>query len=308
MGQLVFQATAGGQVSLSGPNTASTYILNVPAVSATLATTAANTFTADQSINGLTVGLGGGAVASNTVVGYQAGYTNSTGTNNLYIGKQAGYNATGSGNTFVGPNGCGSVISTGSKNTIIGAFNGYTGLDITTASNYIVLSDGDGNPRVSIPTGTATATIPNVTGTVMVSGNMPAFSAYNTTGQSVTANTNTKIQLNVKNFDTNNNFDSTTNYRFTPTVAGYYQINGTVMLANTVGTVYSIIYKNGSEWIRGSLATAIATSYTQSSASSLIYLNGSTDYVELYTWFSATSTVGPQNNYTQFSGSLVRGA
>ena len=50
MGNLVFQATLGGQVNLVGPNTASTFNLNVPAVSATLATTAANTFTAVQTL------------------------------------------------------------------------------------------------------------------------------------------------------------------------------------------------------------------------------------------------------------------
>lgn len=36
MGQLVFQATLGGQVNLVGPNTASTFNLNVPAASDTL--------------------------------------------------------------------------------------------------------------------------------------------------------------------------------------------------------------------------------------------------------------------------------
>jgi len=39
MGQLVFQATLGGQVNLVGPNTASTFNLNVPAVAGTLVTT-----------------------------------------------------------------------------------------------------------------------------------------------------------------------------------------------------------------------------------------------------------------------------
>ena len=37
--------------------------------------------------------------------------------------------------------------------------------------------------------------------------------------------TNTKIVFNAKEFDTANAFDSTTNYRFTPQVAGYYQFN-----------------------------------------------------------------------------------
>ena len=110
---------------------------------------------------------------NNTAVGYQAGYTN-TGTNNTFMGYQAGYisNATGSNtggntcigsqagyglttgsyNTFIGvsngANGSGYLITTGSKNTILGGFTGNQGgLDIRTASNYIVLSDGDGNPK-----------------------------------------------------------------------------------------------------------------------------------------------------------------
>jgi hypothetical protein len=46
--------------------------------------------------------------------------------------------------------GAGAEITTGSNNTILGAYNGNQGgLDIRTASNYIVLSDGDGNPLVS---------------------------------------------------------------------------------------------------------------------------------------------------------------
>jgi hypothetical protein len=39
MGNLVFQAASGGQVALSGPNTASSYTINVPAVSGTFVTT-----------------------------------------------------------------------------------------------------------------------------------------------------------------------------------------------------------------------------------------------------------------------------
>ena len=86
-------------------------------------------------------------------VGFQAGYSKTTGGNNVFIGTQAGYSATtGTGNTFVGPNdstsGSGFAVTTGSKNTIIGGYTGNQGsLDIRTANNYIVLSDGDGNPR-----------------------------------------------------------------------------------------------------------------------------------------------------------------
>jgi len=88
---------------------------------------------------------------TNAIFGYQAGYSNSTGSGNCFIGSQAGYSTTGSNNTFVGSNGSyasGYYVTTGSNNTILGAYNGNQGgLDIRTASNYIVLSDGSGNPR-----------------------------------------------------------------------------------------------------------------------------------------------------------------
>ena len=51
-------------------------------------------------------------------------------------------------NTFVGAS-AGYNITTGAKNTILGRYDGNQGgLDIRTSSNYIVLSDGDGNPRM----------------------------------------------------------------------------------------------------------------------------------------------------------------
>ena len=103
--------------------------------------------------------------SNNTAVGYQAGYTNQDGANNVFVGYQAGYTATTSGghtmlgyqagysanssssaNTFVGNN-AGYYVTSGLKNTIIGRYTGNAGgLDIRTSNNYIVLSDGDGNP------------------------------------------------------------------------------------------------------------------------------------------------------------------
>jgi hypothetical protein len=84
---------------------------------------------------------------NNTAVGYQAGYSQTSGSaSTVYVGYQAGLNTTGSSNTLVG-NQAGYLITSGSKNTILGQYNGNQGgLDIRTASNYIVLSDGDGFP------------------------------------------------------------------------------------------------------------------------------------------------------------------
>ena len=68
------------------------------------------------------------------------------------------------------------------------------------------------------------------TGLTMASGKLlsptgPTFSAYLNANQNIATSTFTKIALNAELFDTDNNFDTST-YRFTPTVAGYYQING----------------------------------------------------------------------------------
>jgi hypothetical protein len=135
------------------------------------------------SLNANTTGL------NNTAVGYAAGLANTTGTRNVHIGHEAGYSqtvasgntfvgrgagylttgqgntfigfdagysvTTGVNNTFIGPayaginGGVGDVMTTGSRNVIIGRFTGNQGgIDIRTSSNHIVLSDGDGNPRM----------------------------------------------------------------------------------------------------------------------------------------------------------------
>jgi hypothetical protein len=110
--------------------------------------------------------------SNNTAVGTQAGYSTTTGSGyNTFIGQTAGVNlttgsnnvlvgtyaggamTTGTLNTFIGSAaggyGSGYSVTTGSKNTIVGAYNGNSGgLDIRTSDNNIVLSDGDGNPRL----------------------------------------------------------------------------------------------------------------------------------------------------------------
>jgi hypothetical protein len=89
--------------------------------------------------------------SNNVAVGYQSGYSVTTGISNTFVGKDAGKSQTTSNvNTFIGAD-AGYYVTTGAKNTIIGAYNGnQSGLDIRTASNRIVLSDGDGNPRIYV--------------------------------------------------------------------------------------------------------------------------------------------------------------
>jgi len=162
--------------------------------------------------------------------------------------------------------------------------------------------------------GTTVLTLPTTSGTVSLDG--PAFSAYNNNTQAATIVVFTKVQLNSEEFDTNNNFDSTTNYRFTPTVAGYYQIQGTVAITGTATLIFTFasIYKNGSEFKRSRSGVNVNAGGADSSASvsSIIYFNGSTDYVELYAYYNAGGNAVINSNgaglYTYFSGSMVRAA
>jgi hypothetical protein len=173
-------------------------------------------------------------------------------------------------------------------------------------SSVVISGDTSGAITLASPAvaGTNTATLPAATGTVMVSGAMPAFSAYQSASQTPSAGTFTKVQYQTEEFDTNNNFDSTTNYRFTPTVAGYYQINGAVKYGNS-GEVVLAIYKNGSAYKWG-----LDNLYGYASTiSCVVYFNGSTDYIELYVYIgtggSITSALATQ---TWFNGSMVRAA
>lgn len=85
---------------------------------------------------------------SNSAFGVTALLNVVSGNYNSAFGDSSLVNATGSSNTAFGYN-SGSAITTGAKNTILGCYTGNSGgLDIRTSSNYIVLSDGDGNPRL----------------------------------------------------------------------------------------------------------------------------------------------------------------
>jgi hypothetical protein len=188
-----------------------------------------------------------------------------------------------------------------------------------TTTNGVVTS-GDNSGALVIATNNNVAAITIGTNQVATfaqqpagtfAGTGPAFRAYRTTSnQSLTANTWSKLQFNAEDFDTASAFDSTTNYSFTPQVAGYYQINLGIQFLGT-SIVAVAIYKNGSFYGIGTyFETALQNSGTNSQ--DLVYLNGSTDYVEGYAIaISSGITVnGTITNQAQsrMSGFLARAA
>ena len=160
-------------------------------------------------------------------------------------------------------------------------------------SSIVIYGDTSGaiTLAANATAGTNTQTLPAASGTVMVSGNIPAFSAYLSNNQSVTTDTWTKVQLNTKEFDTANCY-STSTYRFTPNVAGYYQVDASIFFNSSSGNNICImaVYKNGSNVKQGSFTyPASAPASTVNNMSALIYMNGTTDYIELYGYLSASS-------------------
>ena len=167
-----------------------------------------------------------------------------------------------------------------------------------------------------------TLSLPDNTGTIITTASTvsypkggPAFSAYRaTSAQSVTNATLTKLQAQTEEFDTASCYDNATNYRFTPNVAGYYQVNGNIYLQASTAlseVTFVTIYKNGSRFKDGAAhyGGGAVGKYVFAQVSALIYLNGSTDYIELYGYVNGSGTTTFENStggYSYFQASLVR--
>jgi hypothetical protein len=140
----------------------------------------------------------------------------------------------------------------------------------------------------------------------------PAFSASYGGTLSITSNVFTKVPLNTEQFDTANCFDNVTNYRFTPNVAGYYQFSLSlhgVASGTSCQAVNGMIWKNGTEvigsYLTGNSLYPTAVTEARSTGSVLTYMNGTTDYVELWGKVIGTS---PSFGGGYLTGFLARAA
>ena len=191
-------------------------------------------------------------------------------------------------------------------------------------------STGGGAVTITAPytASTYTLTAPTVTANIVtdsansitqsmmstgLAGTGPAFSAYrDSTNQTITTNTWTKVQFNQKEYDTANCFDNTTNYRFTPNVAGYYQINASLLSqASAITRLIVTTYKNGGGGKYGNDIYPYSTGTCRVVLSALHYMNGTTDYLEVWTYIIGTGTItitaqGGQDSF--FQGFLARSA
>jgi hypothetical protein len=176
-------------------------------------------------------------------------------------------------------------------------------------SSIVISGDTSGTITIAAPavSGTNTLTLPANTGTVMVNG--PTFSATMSATQTITTSTFTKVNFDTKTWDTNTNY-STSTYRFTPTIAGYYQVSCSIDAGASTGAsrVLPAIYKNGSGYRYGGNLGTVAGSSFSSVCSSIVYMNGSTDYIECYGYIIATTAIISPSGGTWFDACLIRSA
>ena len=119
-----------------------------------------------------------------------------------------------------------------------------------------------------------------------------------------------KVGLSVLEADSLGWF-STVNSRWTPQIAGWYFVNAGATIGNTGGSGGYInalaLFKNGVEQDRLMILNPSAGTINNIQGSRLIYLNGTTDYLELYVYHGGPSPVVYQNgNATYLSAFLVR--
>jgi hypothetical protein len=147
------------------------------------------------------------------------------------------------------------------------------------------------------------------TGTVTGAGesNSPYFLSTQSSGQSISNETTTKIIYDVNSYNVGGGTYDTTNSRWTPGVAGRYLISAWVFIKYAVSSGQRIdmkLYKNGSghyetRWRETGDLDGANTAFVQA-----IITLGTTDYVEAYMWQNSGATRSMDNNtfYTYFNG------
>jgi hypothetical protein len=159
--------------------------------------------------------------------------------------------------------------------------------------------DANGNALFSSD-GSGTVTLDsNFSG--VLPDNTPAFMAYVPSGgQSVAAGVPTKMPLTIEILDTDNAFDSSTNYRFTVPSGkgGYYNIVFGAQRSGWPSNRFeAMVRKNGTSILFAESYSAV-NDYTSANASGILNLSAG-DYIELFVYHNGTGTQTVRGSNTE---------
>ena len=171
----------------------------------------------------------------------------------------------------------------------------------------IVHQSSQGSGTITIGASGESVTVPNGS---LTGQNYPAFRAYVNGTTTISDNVFTKIQFNTEVYDTDNTYDPTTNYRFTPNVAGKYFVYSSLIVESDttrrIEYVNYTIYKNGNEIYRVvPVYSADNISWqTTGVIANTVEMNGTTDYLEMYlrckVFSGSPIYLGNQTSYSTF--------
>ncbi len=172
---------------------------------------------------------------------------------------------------------------------------------ITTSSGSGTITLGQSGETVALGSGATQSGFGGI--------NTPAFEAYLSANQTISHDTETKVAFNTEDFDTDNAYDNSTNYRFTPQTAGKYfvygNVNGYIGTSN-INSNRAILKKNGStiKYVNQDYRNNPVKS-ADTTISIVVDMNGSSDYIELFTLieYSSSATVqvlGNSNRQSSF--------
>lgn len=135
------------------------------------------------------------------------------------------------------------------------------------------------------------------------------FSVYRSTTQSLTTSgTRYTVQFDSESFDTNNNFDSATNYTYTAPVAGFYLLSSVITITNGSTATFwnTFLYKNGTTDIGSAQTSTTANAGNHTSVVTGLFSLAANDTVVVQAQFGANTTnVAAGLASTYFTGHLV---
>ena len=155
-------------------------------------------------------------------------------------------------------------------------------IDTRSGTSNITIGSSNAS-QITLKSGATLTNFPEMT---------PAFEAYPSADLSVASSTSVKVVANTERFDTDSAYDNSSNYRFTPQVAGRYfcYCSYTYNLANGSIGLVAELRKNGTAVLSAKHEDAAGSNYLTGFVSGVVQFNGSSDYLEMFTSTSSGST------------------
>ena len=176
------------------------------------------------------------------------------------------------------------------------------------------IQTSSGSGTITLGQSGETVDFSNATTTLSSSMKATPMFAATAAGNAISANTYTKAQNGTELFDTDSDYDNSTNYRFTPSVAGKYYLSNRVSVNpdSNMQYIFAAIYKNGSriaEMHQGYVnSDPVGNNYFSIELSMIAEANGSSDYFEAYVYMHQDGDFRSTSGENLFSGYRIIGA